>query len=222
MVYANISLAGGTTQITNEKGEIGLGAGKIHTVTTSVKRIGFTPWFGTIDFPDTASVVTITLAHAAQTLGEVRVTGQKNPSSRFVQGFYDRWMDRQKGLLSATFIGPEELEFRHPDAITNVLRGINGLCLFQVSGDSHKVVVMSSRNTTLMPNQGCPNCPVAIVIDGMQQYSPGSGAQYIDELLSAYDVMAVEVYPRGGNMPMSLQVNDTKCGVVAFWTGSRR
>jgi len=35
------------------------------------------------------------------------------------------------------------------------------------------------------------------------------------------DVMAIEVYERGGNMPISLQVNDTKCGVIALWTGSR-
>ena len=87
VVYANVSLDGGAVRITNEKGEVGLGAGRLHTITTSVKRIGFTPWFGTIDFPDTASVVTIMLAHVAQYLGEVRVTGQKNPSSPFVQGF---------------------------------------------------------------------------------------------------------------------------------------
>jgi hypothetical protein len=222
IVYANVSVEGGATLITDSKGEVGLGVGKHQAITLRVRRIGFTPWYGPVDFPDTSPVLTITLAHAAQQLGEVRITGQKNPSSQFVQGFYDRWMDRQKGLLSAVFIGPEELESRHPDMITNMLRGLNGLCLFQVSGDSHKVIVMSSRNMSLNPNPGCPNCPVAIVIDGMQQYPPGSGAVFIDELLNANEVMAVEVYARGGNMPISLQVNDTKCGVVAFWTGSRR
>ena len=223
IVYANVSIEGGTTQITNEKGEIALGVRRFQQLTMSVKRIGFTPWFGKIEFPDTSAVLTVTLAHATQQLGEVRVTGQKNPSSPFVQGFYDRWMDRQKGLLSAVFIGPEELEARHPDMITNMLRGLNGLCLYNpVFNDPSKVIVFSSHFASLHPNVGCPDCPVAIVIDGMQQYPPAGGYVYIDMLLSANDVMAVEVYPRAGNMPISLQVNDTKCGVVAFWTGTRR
>lgn len=223
VVYANVSLAGGTTRITNDKGEVGLGEGRIHVITTSVRRIGFAPWFGTIDFPDTASVVTVTLSHVAQNLGEVKITGQKNPSSPFVQGFYDRWMMRQKGLLSATFIGPEELESRHPDLISNVLRGLNGL---QLVNAGPGVMFQVAYSTDV------PNCPMAVVIDGMQQYPvtvyhtngapPTVKPLFIDQLVPANDVMAVEIYPRGGNMPISLQVNDTKCGVVAFWTGARR
>ncbi len=223
VLYANVSLDGGTVRITNEKGEVGLGAGHLHTVTTSVKRIGFTPWFGTIDFPDTASVVTITLAHVAQYLGEVRVTGQKTPSSPFVQGFYDRWMMRQKGLLSATFIGPEELEFRHPDNITNMLRGLLGVRMKPVGGLGELFQVVLSAETD-------QNCQMAIVLDGQQIYPedvPHTGIPplrvvYINRVIVADQIMAIEVYARGGNMPIGLQVNDTRCGVIAFWTGSRK
>ena len=70
--------------------------------------------------------------------------------------------------------------------------------------------------------QRCPMCPMAIVIDGQQQYPPASpGVVSIDRLLDANDVAGIEVYARAGNMPVGLQVNDTKCGVIAFWTGSR-
>ncbi len=227
VVYANVSVDGGTTLITDQKGEIGLGAGKLQALSMSVKRIGFTPWFGKIDFPDTSSVLTVTLAHAAQQLSEVRVTGEKNPSSPFVQGFYDRWMMRQKGALSATFIGPEELEFRHPNNITNMLSGLNGVRLRPIFGLGDNYLVAWSTDAS---------CQMAIVVDGMQQYpqlvpntGPGSRpytpaiyAVYINQLLAANDVTAIEVYARGGNMPISLQVNDTRCGVIAFWTGSRR
>ena len=213
VLYANVSVAGGAVRITNEKGELALGAARIHTATTSVKRIGFTPWFGTIDFPDTASVVTITLTHVAQYLGEVRVTGQKNPSSPFVQGFYDRWMMRQKGVLSAVFIGPEELEFRHPGKISSVLFGLNGVQIKCTA--EHLCVAHSTHSGSLTPDQPCP---MAILIDGIQQYGY---PVLIDDLLDANDVMAVEVYARAANMPITLQANDTKCGVIAFWTGSR-
>jgi hypothetical protein len=223
IMYANVSIEGGTTQITNENGEVALGVGHLNNLNLSVRRIGFSPWFSKIEFPDTSSVLTVTLARTAQQLGAVRVTGQKDPVvSPFLKGFYDRWMDRQKGLLSAVFIGPEELESRHPDMITNMLRGLNGFCLYNpVFMDPSKVIIFASHSGSLQPNQGCPNCPAAIVIDGMQQYPPAGGNIYIDMLLGANDVMAIEAYPRAGNMPLSLQVNDTKCGVVAFWTGSR-
>lgn len=222
--YANVSVAGGATLITDTKGEVGLGVGKHQALTLRVRRIGFTPWFGPIDFPDTSSVFTLTLAHVAQQLGEVRVTGQKNLSSPFVQGFYDRWMDRQKGLLSAVFIGPEELEFRHPDQITNVLRGLNGVRFVNLCVDRGCLVAMATDAV---------HCPMAIVIDGQEQMPelvPGTGPPFgpplyavlIDRSIAASDVMGVEVYARGGNMPVSLQTKDSRCGVIAFWTGSRR
>jgi hypothetical protein len=215
IVYANVIVEGGAAQITDEKGEVSLGAGKRQTLTINVRRIGYTPFFGKVELSDTALVITIALVRAAQTLNEVKVTGRAKPSSPFIQGFYDRWMMRQKGLLSATFIGPEEIEFRHPDKITNMLNGLNGIELRRVGyGD------MVAYSTDA-------HCKVAGVIDGQQQQpeligNPPQRVVAIDKLLDANDVMAIEVYARGGNMPVSLQVQNSACGVIAFWTGSRK
>jgi hypothetical protein len=64
---------------------------------------------------------------------------------------------------------------------------------------------------------------MAIVIDGFQQHPDDEHPHIdIDMLLSASDVSAVEVYARGGNMPVGFQFQDTGCGVLAFWTGSRK
>jgi hypothetical protein len=221
IVYANVTVNGGATTITNENGEVAFGNGMPHVFSLRVKRIGFSEWYGNVAIPDSASTVMITLAHIAQQLGAVRVTGQKNPVSPFVQGFYDRWMMRQKGLVTGMFFGPEELEFRHPDLVTTMLRGLNGVCFSPPTSDVTKLVVNASHFASLTPNLGCPNCPMAIVIDGMQQYPPPNGNVYIDVLVNVNEVMAIEVYPRAGNMPISLQVNDTKCGVLAVWTGPR-
>jgi hypothetical protein len=135
---------------------------------------------------------------------------------------------RQKGVVSAVFIGPEEIEARHPDNITNLLRGLNGVCLGHVTltdangrGNTSKhLFAFSTHPGTLTPNggQSCPNCPMAIVIDGKQQYPTPP----IDNVLDAADVMAIEVYDRAGNIPISMQFNDTVCGVIAIWTGSRK
>jgi hypothetical protein len=179
VAYANVSVEGGLTQITDEKGDVSLGPGKRQTFT---------------------------------------VNGTEIKSPLALTGFYDRWLMRQKGVLSAIFISPEELEFRHPERITGMLYGLNG-------------VQVSRGCVTAAPHSRCvqgpvpivPGCgPMAIVIDGQQQFPPQGANVDIDMLLDASDVAAIEVYARGGNMPVSFQFVDTKCGVVAFWTGSRR
>jgi hypothetical protein len=214
IVYAYVTVNGGSGQITDAKGEINLGTGKAKTLTVNVRRIGYQPWFGQIAFPDTAATLHVTLGRIAQELATVSISGSESRAgvSLLMKGFYDRWEMRQKGLLSATFIGPEELEFRHPDKITNMLFGLNGVRVFK-NYKTGQLVVTSTQIVDLKH----PLCPMAIVIDGHQVYG---GA--IDDMLSADDVTAIEIYSRGGNMPVSMQVQDAACGAIAFWTGSRK
>lgn len=236
VVYAYVTLNGGTGRITDENGELNLGTGESKTFTVNVRRIGYQQWFGKIEVPDSAAVLTVMLPRIAQALGEVRITGNSRATlSLPMRGFYDRWIMREKGLLSATFIGPEEIEFRHPNKITNMLDGLNGVS-FKKSCEGQQVAFGYGGR-----------CQMAIVVDGVRQcpalgcnFSPGGQgpcrrydctcqtildaqtAVLIDQLLDANDVAAIEVYNRGGNMPVSLQVSDPACGVIAFWTGSRR
>ncbi len=225
VVYAFVQLEGGVGQITDENGEISIGAGKTKTFTVNVRRIGFTPWFGKLEFPDTSATLTVIMPRLAQGLAEVRIS-ERAKAPAYLQPFYDRWTMKQKGLLSATFIGPEELEFRHPDRIANMLSGLNGVALRR--GNRGEMSAMSTNGT----------CPMAVVVDGVQKCprsgcTGGSGGMSlgaraavplidINDLVDANDVAAIEVYTRGGNTPTSLQVNDTACGVIAIWTGSRK
>lgn len=245
IIYAYVTVEGGTGQITDETGELSLGQGKHKSVTLQVRRIGYSPWYGKLELPDTASTHIVALPRIAQALGEVKVMGRASvvPS---LQPFYSRWEMRQKGVLSATFIGPEEIEFRHPDKITNLLAGLNGISFRRTD---HNELVAYGYNG---------QCQMAILVDGIRQ-CPGAGCKCdecgsnsvsiggrgassskgnpamggggqltdmnsvpIDHLVDAASVAAIEVYTRGGNMPASLQVSDNACGVIAFWTGSRR
>lgn len=236
--YAYVTVEGGIGQISDENGEVGFGAGKKQTLTVRVQRIGYQPWFAKLELPDTAATLTVPLAPIAQSLSAVTVKGAAAVKSLQLTGFYDRWMMRQKGALSAVFIGPEELEFRHPDKITNMLRGLNGVHF--IRSCEGEQVAFSNANS----------CQMAIVIDGVQQCPSGgckggmggtfSSAQsskkncdsqsnlnsttavIIDQILNAGDVAGIEVYNRGGNMPSSISVPDQKCGVLVFWTGARK
>jgi hypothetical protein len=223
IAYANVIVEGGITQIADAQGEVSLGAGKRQTLTVNVRRIGYTPWFGKLELPDTAAVLLVSLPRLAQTLAPVTVTGEKAVKSSLVlSGFYDRWLMRQKGVLSAVFISPEELEFRHPERITNMLYALNGVRIksgcVQTPSKSGACVQALVAFPTNDPLCG----PMAIVVDGRQQYPPKGAGVDIDMLLNANDVAAIEVYARGGNMPVNFQFQDSACGVIAFWTGSRR
>lgn len=217
IMYANVTLEGATTRITDEKGEVNLGVGKRQVFSVRVSRIGFAPWFGKVDLPSVATM-TVTLPQIAQLLARVTVNGSpaiKTPLQ--LTGFYDRWLMREKGTLSAVFIGPEELEFRHPHKITNMLGGLNGVQIRKyeskgLGADDNLIAYATTSADAMMM------CPMAVLIDGHQERPP----VFIDRVLDANAVMAVEVYERGGNMPVGLQADDTACGVIAFWTGSRK
>ena len=223
IAFANVSIEGGITQITDEKGNVDLGAGKSQTLTMRVMRIGYRPWFGKVDLPDSAVVRTVTLPSLAQSLAPTVITESSAPLKSPLQlaGFYDRWLMRQKGMLSAVFISPEELEFRHPDRITGMLYGLNGVQLSRACveppdrrGNCLQGLVAFSAIKRM--------CPMTIVVDGLQVYASAGANVNIDMLLNASDVAAIELYARGGNMPVNFQFQDVGCGVLAFWTGSRK
>jgi hypothetical protein len=238
IIYAYIGIEGGDGKISDENGEVNLGAGKKQTLTVRVQRIGYQPWFGKVELPDTGATIVVHLPRLAQALGTVRVTGTPETRALQLTGFYDRWMMRQKGALSAVFIGPEEIEFRHPDKITNMLRGLNGVELRRSC--ENDLVAFSSTNLCQMavlldgarqcPSRGCsavvsgigqgvtssrPNCDSATGLNA-------STAVLMDQFINAGDVAAIEVYSRGGNVPVSISASDQACGIIAIWTGARR
>ncbi|HEV8411935.1 MAG TPA: hypothetical protein VGQ30_15630, partial [Gemmatimonadaceae bacterium] len=97
IMYAYVAVEGGDGKISDENGEVNLGVGKKQTLKVRVQRIGYQPWFGKIDLPDTAVTLLVQLPRLGQTLSTIKV--QAPPETRALQltGFYDRWMMRQKG-----------------------------------------------------------------------------------------------------------------------------
>ena len=230
VTFAWVSVEGGIANITDAKGTVSLGATRHRTLAVEVRRIGYQPWFGKLELPDTAAVLTITLPRLAHQLAEVTVTGQVIKSHLELAGFYDRWLMRQRGTLSATFIGPEELERRHPSRATDMLYGLNGVSMVNVQGAMMArgiggtcfMTVLLDGNV-LCPKGGCytSSSSNAPSISSRSGSPPASGVD-IDQYVSASDVAAIEVYARGGNMPISLQAFNSACGVIAIWTGSRK
>jgi hypothetical protein len=221
--YAFVQANGGHAMLTDEDGRVGMGAGKKQTLTIEVRRIGFTPFYGKLDFPDTAVTMPIVLTAIAQQLGSVKVTANKSKNSLELSGFYRRWLDAQKGVTSAVFIGPEEIDKRNSSRVTAMLSGVNGVNISRTS-NGNSVAVSGAGGL----------CPMAIIVDG-RKVCPNGGcnaldmskgltdmnAVALDQVLDINSVAGIEVYKRGGNMPTDFHV-DGECGAIAFWTGSRK
>jgi len=228
--FAWVSVGGGSASITDDKGTVSLGAARHKTLTVEVRRIGYQPWFGKLELPDTATMLTVTLPRLAQQLSGVTITGERIKSPLEITGFYDRWQQRQKGTLSATFIGPEEIEKRHPSHTSDLLYGLNGVSMMQGPGGA--MCARGNGGTCFMTvlvdgNVLRPSPPLSCAMQGSLNISkyPNPKSDVgpdINMYLDASTVAAIEIYARGGNMPVSLQAADNACGVIAIWTGSRR
>ena len=223
IAYAFVQANGGHAQLTDESGRVNIGSGKKQTLTIEVRRIGYTPFYGKIDFPDTAVTIPVVLPSLAQQLGSVRVTAGKIKSSLELNGFYRRWLDGQKGVTSAVFIGPEEIEKRNTSRMSALLGGVTGVSTSR-----------TSNGNTVMTSSSGGSCPMAIIVDG-RQVCPAGGCNFqdyshgltdmntvlIDQVIDINSVAGVELYKRGGNMPSDFHV-DGECGAIALWTGSRK
>ena len=237
--YAWVSVRGATANITDEHGRLSLGAARRTALSLEVRRIGYAPWTGTVSIADTALKPVVVLRRLTQALGAVTITARVVNHDLALTGFYDRWLLRQKGGLSATFIGPEEIEKRHVTRPSDLLDGLTGVQLLRT--DRGSVIARGTGGTCFMTVMldGRPVCPmIGCHADGdatnapqlvKQPSNPGAMAPTLDDqgvnlnqFINADDIVAIEVYARGANMPSTLQAPDNACGVIAIWTGSRK
>ena len=222
IAYAFVQANGGRALLTDESGIVRFGPGKKQTLTLDVRRIGFKPYYGKMDFPDTGVTLQVVLPHLAQQLSTMKVTTRRQATSLELSGFYKRWLDMQKGATSAVFIGPEEIEKRNVSRMSMLLGGVSGISIARTSNGNS---VVTTGNM----------CPMAVLVDGRQicpnggclRDDPGKSglddqnSVLIDQIISADAVAGIEVYKRGGNMPSDFHV-DGECGAIAIWTGSRK
>jgi hypothetical protein len=152
--YAMVTVHGGTANITSENGDLILGSGKHKTYDLEVRRIGYQPWSGKIESADTAAVVVVTLP----TTGAANTSAVPSKSQLALNGFYDRWLQKQKGMYrDATFIGPEMIEQRHPAATMDLLDHVFGVTLAIDSKGARAATgtgVRPAANTSVQNSRG--------------------------------------------------------------------
>ncbi|MFI5232807.1 MAG: hypothetical protein ACHQSE_09875 [Gemmatimonadales bacterium] len=239
VAYANVTLAGERARITNEAGDVGVGTAGRPAVAVDVRRLGYEPWYGTLALGDTQMIARVTLHRITRRMFTVKVTDSSRVTSFFLRGFYERMLARQRGIGSGIYLTPEEVDKRNAGVPTALLQGINGVSLHRTP--SGKLAAMNSNGSCQMtilidghvvcPEGGCdhsasstpPPPPARRSSRTFIPRTPPGNDQFVvlDDVVSANDVAAVEVYPRGASVPASLPTVNSSCGVVALWTGGR-
>lgn len=243
--FAFVSIDGGTPSITNEQGELSLGKEREKAIGVMVRRIGYRVLADTIDLPDTATMVTLTLSRVPQNPPPVMVDGAPQKSQLELVGFYDRWLHAQRNGWGSRYIGPEAIELRNAAVTTDLLDRVLGVTL---RVDSRGV--RSARGVGLRPQGGATvpqvatasanvsgECFMNVLIDG-RAVCPNLGCHYVfaddppgstvedhsldlDKLVAPKDIEGIEVYPRRDGMPDNVLKAYEGCGVIVIWTGRR-
>ncbi len=197
--FAWISFGGGTARIADENGTVSLGVAARKSLALEVRRIGYQPWIGKLDVPDTAVVLTVKLTQLAHQLAGVTITERSMPSRLELAGFYDRLLQRQKGALSATFIGPEEIEKRHASRTSDMLYGLNGVVM--VHGQGGAICAAGNNGACFMTvlvdgsalrGDGGRGCRMAPMFGSRQASGPD-----LNDYIDPADLAGIEVHPRG-------------------------
>lgn len=156
--------------------------------------------------PDSTVVADFRLAPLTVQLDPVVVEGEVE---RFapgpLRGFYQR---KRRGW--GTFLTREEIEQKQPVRTTDIFRGIAGVRVVPIGGSRYQVI-MASAPPSWIPGRGCP---VKFYLDGIRL----PGGDYIDDLVLASNVEAVEVYRRASETPAEFLGSDSRCGVMVIWT----
>lgn len=151
-------------------------------------------------------------------LADIEVSRRANPELDRV-GYYERRRLRDAGILTATFIDPEEIDQRRPTRTSHLFSAIPGLDVVYRETRGRSVPFLFGRTTTLSGR-----CQPAIFIDGIEQgQTPMGRGQMdidLDMIVSPLDIKAIEVYSFGSRVPEQFQSmrNVAACGSVVIWT----
>jgi len=172
------------------------GAGKL-----LVRRLGFEPLdLSLLLFAGRADSLTVVLTFLPQDLPGVTTRADALAQVQLAS-FYRH---RQAGV--GHFLDRQEIESRHAQRLSDIMRRIPGMRLTSDRGGRSSL--RSGRST------GGRDCPPDMWIDGVR--APGLG---IDDI-PVGDVEALEVYggPAGVPPEMNSRLGNPSCGVVVIWT----
>jgi hypothetical protein len=168
-------------------------------VTVSVRRLGYQPKSVNAVLRETGSIpLVIALDPNPAELGTVKVREIAEEPDARLREFYARKATNNFGR----FIEGSDIEKRHPQFISEMMRSVPGVSLSA-----------SGRVGNTLRIRGC--APL-VWIDGVR--IPNS---QIDEVVTPSDVAALEVYSSFAGIPAQYFDRSATCGTILVWSRSK-
>ena len=120
--FAYVQINNGASRVADDSGRVVFNLKPADSLNVTARRIGFQPYIGWAKRPEGKDYFLADLVPMPRALDPVTISGRRDtPLAR--TGFYDRVERIQKGAYAARMITPEELEFRNPLRLSQVLAG---------------------------------------------------------------------------------------------------
>lgn len=200
-----------------------------------VRRIGYNPFGGWAKLDADGLRFEVRMNPLARALNPRTISERRDtPLAR--RGFYDRLERVANGATVGRFVTPEELDLRNVGQLSAYL-----------AAEPYIRIQRSNGKPILTGRQ--PGCPMQIVLDGTrltntveEVYTPKGqeeirrlgggpqgtnrflqGKQSVDEIISAFSVAAMEIYPSAAGAPIEIQraAGGAACGILVIWSGGR-
>ena len=164
--------------------------------------------------PGKLTVLDVQMAPDALELEPLVVTAEARSYHLEMQGFYER---KTKGLDTGIFFSPEQLEERRPLNVTDLFWGLPGT----------RVIVSQQGQTGVYFRAGerwTQVCWPMVYLDrhlisaGGLPNPVGTEPAVLNEMISPFDLAAIEVYRSPAEVPPEFNGANAGCGVIVLWT----
>lgn len=160
------------------------------------------------------TVVEIQMAPEALELEPLVVSAERRDFHLELEGFYDR---QAGGLNRGLFLTPEVLEARRPRWVTDLLVGLPGTRVINLTGGRRALYF---RDGVQLNGRICwPRVYVDRSLVSAGGFSgAGADSTALDAAVAGVEVSAIEVYPSAARVPPEFNGLNASCGVVVIWT----
>ncbi|HEX7120992.1 MAG TPA: carboxypeptidase-like regulatory domain-containing protein, partial [Gemmatimonadaceae bacterium] len=207
----------GRTAPTSAQGEFVLDSVPAGTQTVEVRAIGYTPVAQVVHLTGAPAQLRVVLTEPVTTLPAATITARSTATLR-MKSFYQRMAEAEKGINRGYFVTPEELERRKPPLVTNLFNDFPGVTVARTQSLRKSIVKGPLRHG----HGEAARCSMTIYLDGIRIIDggvrPDTSKGYLDEVVDAAHLAAVEVYPHPVSAPPQYQSLNGTCGVILLWS----
>jgi hypothetical protein len=125
-------------------------------------------------------------------------------------GFYSR---QRAGF--GRFLGPEDIRKRPAFDATDYLRNIPRVRIRHRARGGSEVLIRGASSISL---GGDGLCRPKVVVDGNEVFRGGREAAVLDEVVTPFEISAIEVYRGPSEIPLQFGGLRSPCGLILIWT----